>query len=66
MKTILKPMKDKTADFNLVSIKDHIPHCKKHGALICVKSDNNESVWRCIRSIADEDCKAACVRIREG
>ena len=65
-------MKDKTSDFDSCYINENTktPYCKKHGALICVKKDIDETVWRCIQKRnlitgkCDNDCLSACVMLK--
>lgn len=63
-------MKDDTADFNKCYVKDleigSFPYCKEHGAMICVASNDNGKVYRCIQAVSlitgkcKNDCKAGC------
>jgi len=66
----LKQMQDATADLNKCYIKDlgysKTVYCKEHGAMLCVKNDGKEKIWRCIQAInlltgkCENDCKAGC------
>ena len=68
-------MKDLTADINKCYIKDlgdsNTVYCKEHGAMLCVKNDGNEKIWRCIQAInlitgkCEDDCKAGCCSVND-
>lgn len=60
-------MNDDTADFESchINFNTRTPYCTKHGAMICVKKEGIETVWRCIQSTADDDCKSGCVMIKD-
>lgn len=67
----LKPMKDDSADFSKCYIEEwenrKAVYCKQHGAMLCVKSDSKEAVYRCPQAINMETgkvqypCYAGCV-----
>jgi len=70
-KQTIKPMADETADFSKCYIDEwegrKCISCKQHGAMNCVKSEDKESVYRCLQAInlstgkTDYPCYAGCI-----
>lgn len=66
----LEPIDDGNSDFEKVELRGSTngkmhPHCTEHGAMIKVASwEDNEGMWRCIRSENLEDCRAGCIERR--
>ena len=61
-------MQDETADLEKCYIKENVHvYCKEHGAMLCVKNDGTEKIWRCIQRInlitgkCENHCFAGCV-----
>lgn len=42
------------------------PYCTEHGAMNKVADwEDNEGMWRCLRSENTEDCRAGCIERRD-
>ena len=54
---LIKIIEDNNTDFSLVVLKDNLPHCKLHGAMLKV---SEAGYWRCIRAKGQIDCRAGC------
>lgn len=67
----LEPIDDGNSDFEKVALRGSTngklhPHCTDHGAMNKVACwENNEGMWRCLRSKNTADCRAGCIERRD-
>lgn len=68
----LEPIDDGNSNFEKVEFRDSgntgtdTPHCTDHGAMNKVAAwENNEGMWRCLRSENTEDCRAGAIERRD-
>ena len=60
------PIEDNNSDFESVFLKDGLPYCKQHGAMLKVSvfKEHGGGFWRCITGSL-KDCRSGCNEIRE-
>lgn len=67
----LEPIDDGNSDFETVELRGPTngkmyPYCTDHGAMNKVAAwEDNEGMWRCLRSENTEDCRAGCIERRD-